>query len=367
MYRNLTILASVIAATAAAFGGCGKSDDGSPSIDSGAPVEAGADANVACTTDLMRDPKNCGTCAHDCLGGTCTGGTCDPATLVGNLDLPNAMILDGTYLYFAYSGHVARILAAASADGGTVEDLSSAAFTAQKLAVDATYVYVMTGTGVIRFPKSGDAGGGAVESLTYAVGKSLAVDVSNIFFQYPTGLAGAPKTGTGDGGVGDGGAGVLLAALGSDTITDIAVDDTNAFFSLPGQGTVLKVAKTGAPDGGATTIATGESFPSAIVLDDSYVYFTNNMGGTIRRLAKAGGMPTDFVTGIGQPVGLFIDATRLYYTDQVKGVVGSCPLTGCAGGMQTHAIGISPVAVAADAVAIYFLDYNGRALMRVAR
>lgn len=363
MYRNQTILACTIMAGAAALFGCGKSDDGGANVDSGPPVEAGADTTVACTTDLMHDPKNCGTCAHDCLGGTCTAGTCDPATLVGNLDLPNAMVLDGTYVYFAYSGHVARVLAA----GGAVEDLSTAAFTAQKLAVDATYVYVMTGAGVIRFPKAGDADGGAVENLTYAVGKSLAVDGSNIFFQFPTGLAGAPKTGAGDGGVGDGGAGVLLAALGSDTITDIAVDDSNAFFSLPGQGTVLSVPKTGAPDGGATTIATGEAFPSAIVLDATYVYFTNNMGGTIRRLAKAGGKPTDFVTGLGQPQGLAIDSTRLYYTDQAKGVVGSCPLAGCAGGMQTHAIGISPVAVAADAVAIYFLDFNGRALMRVAR
>ena len=42
-------------------------------------------------------------------------------------------------------------------------------------------------------------------------------------------------------------------------------------------------------------------------------------------------------------------------------------LAGCAAGMQTYAKGKNPVAVAADAVAVYFLDFGGRALLRVAR
>ena len=359
MSRNRTALACAVLASSSAFLGCGTKSEATP-VDASVP-ETSADASVACTTDLTRDRKNCGRCGHDCLGGVCNLGACDPAVVAGNLDLPSAMVLDGTYLYFAYSGHVARVLAA----GGAVEDLSTQAFTAQKLAVDATTVYVMTGNRVIRFPKTGDADGGASQEVALAVGRAIAIDVSSIFFQVPAGLAAAPKMGSGGG---DGGAGVLLAALGSDTINDIAVDDSFAFFALPGAGTVLKVPKTGAVgDAGAGVVASGEATPTNVVVDATYVYFTNNMGGTVRRVPKAGGPATDFVTGLGRPLGLALDGARLYYTDELKGTVGSCPLTACAADMQTHANGMRPVAVAADAVAIYFLDYRGRALMRVAR
>lgn len=362
MSRNHAAFACTVLACASALLGCEAKSEVAPA-DASVP-ETSADTAVACTTDLMHDPKNCGSCAHDCLGGICNLGACDAAVVAGNLDLPSAMVLDGTYLYFAYAGHVARVLAA----GGAVEDLSTQAFTAQKLSVDATAVYVMTGSRVIRFPKTGDVSGAATQELALAVGRALTTDVSSIFFQVPAGLAAAPKTGAGDGGVGDGGAGVLLAALGSDTIDDIAVDDSFAFVSLPGPGTVLKVAKTGAVgDAGAGVLATGEATPSSVALDATYVYFTNNMGGAVRRVPKAGGPVTDFLTGLGRPLGLAVDASRLYYTDEVKGTVGSCPLSGCAMGKQTHAMGMRPVAVAADAVAIYFLDFGARALMRVAR
>ena len=358
MSRTPTALACLVLAGASTLLlGCGTKNEVAP-VDASVP-ETSTDAAMACTTDLMHDPKNCGSCAHDCLGGVCYLGACDPAVVAGNLDLPSAMVLDGTYLYFAYSGHVARVLAA----GGAVEDLSTQAFTAQKLAVDATHVYVMTGSSVIRFPKSGDAGGAASQVLSMATGRALAVDVSNIFFQVPAGLAATPKTGTGV----DAGASVLLAALGSDTINDLAVDDNFAFLSLPGPGTVLKVPKAGAGDAGAGVLASGEASPTNVVVDPTYVYFTNNSGGTVRRVPKAGGPATDFVTGLGRPRALAIDATRLYYTDELKGAVGSCPLTGCAAGMQTYATGRNPVAVAADAVAVYFLDFGGRALLRVAR
>jgi hypothetical protein len=359
MSRTPAALACLVLAGASTLLlGCGTKNEAAP-VDASVP-ETGVDAAVACTTDLMHDPKNCGICAHDCLGGVCYLGSCDPAVVAGNLDLPSAMVLDGKYLYFAYSGHVARVLAA----GGAVEDLSTQAFTAQKLAVDATYVYVMTGSNVIRFPKAGDADGGASERLAPAVGRALAIDVSNILFQVPAGLASAPKAGTG----GDGGASVLLAALGSDTINDLAVDDTFAFFSLPGPGTILKVPKAGSVgDAGAGVLASGEAAPTNVVVDATYVYFTNNSGGAVRRVPKAGGPATDFVTGLGRPRALAIDAARLYYTDELKGDVGSCPLSGCAAGMQTYAKGMNPVAVAADAVAVYFLDFSGRALLRVAR
>jgi len=38
--------------------------------------------DAACSADRLRDPKNCGSCGHDCLGGACQSGRCQPTTMV---------------------------------------------------------------------------------------------------------------------------------------------------------------------------------------------------------------------------------------------------------------------------------------------
>ena len=61
--------------------------------------EGGVDAS--CGADLQNDPKNCGTCGHDCLGGDCLTGICQPALVTQSASLaPYAMVLDSGKLYF---------------------------------------------------------------------------------------------------------------------------------------------------------------------------------------------------------------------------------------------------------------------------
>src|SRR6266487_1268757 len=38
---------------------------------------------------LETDPKNCGACGHDCLGGKCEGSVCQPLKLV---DIPHEVV-----------------------------------------------------------------------------------------------------------------------------------------------------------------------------------------------------------------------------------------------------------------------------------
>ena len=35
-------------------------------------------SSTSSCTDTMTDPKNCGTCGHDCQGGSCATGMCQP-------------------------------------------------------------------------------------------------------------------------------------------------------------------------------------------------------------------------------------------------------------------------------------------------
>ena len=67
-------------------GGTSGSDGGG--MGGTALTDAGRDADSSSCVDTTSDGKNCGTCGHDCLGGTCTGGQCQPLLLaqyVGNM------------------------------------------------------------------------------------------------------------------------------------------------------------------------------------------------------------------------------------------------------------------------------------------
>src|SRR5262249_55506489 len=54
--------------------------DGASSGDSGLSDESGPSG--PCNAYLSSDPKNCGRCGHDCLGGTCIAGRCQPLILL---------------------------------------------------------------------------------------------------------------------------------------------------------------------------------------------------------------------------------------------------------------------------------------------
>src|SRR5438445_6182548 len=78
--------------------------DGSPPVDGGTDVvEASADVFVdaGCTADTQNDPKNCGKCGHDCVGGSCTAGACQVATLVTGQVAVTSLAPAATKLFWA--------------------------------------------------------------------------------------------------------------------------------------------------------------------------------------------------------------------------------------------------------------------------
>ena len=102
-------LAATAVALSASTGGCGGSyrpDDATTgddaSVDSttneSSTSDAGPDAN-ACGADLQTDPKNCGRCGHDCLGGACGAGKCQAIELAAvSAPLAHALV-SGSYVY----------------------------------------------------------------------------------------------------------------------------------------------------------------------------------------------------------------------------------------------------------------------------
>ena len=49
--------------------------------------------------DLSSDPKHCGSCGHDCLGGACEQGACQPVLLASGLLRPFGLAKDDDFVY----------------------------------------------------------------------------------------------------------------------------------------------------------------------------------------------------------------------------------------------------------------------------
>lgn len=60
--------------------------------------------------DTSSDPKNCGSCKHDCLGGTCSGGQCQPVAVASSLGSNVRLIgIDDQSLYYSMPSNTASL------------------------------------------------------------------------------------------------------------------------------------------------------------------------------------------------------------------------------------------------------------------
>jgi hypothetical protein len=74
--------------------------DAKDASDATAFADADADAGPACDADLTTDPKNCGSCGHDCLGGTCVAAKCQPIVLLDGVQYkPTGLAVDDTSVF----------------------------------------------------------------------------------------------------------------------------------------------------------------------------------------------------------------------------------------------------------------------------
>ncbi len=62
------------------------------------------DSTNGCEVHLTDDGKNCGTCGHSCLGGTCALGVCGSFVLASGQARPSALAVDSTGVYWINEG-----------------------------------------------------------------------------------------------------------------------------------------------------------------------------------------------------------------------------------------------------------------------
>jgi hypothetical protein len=353
-----------------------KADDASAPLDDAAlDASVSADSMVpprdsstaSCMADVVADPINCGSCGHDCQGGTCTSGACDPVTLAithGSVGLA----VDSTFVYFADSeaGVLYKVSKSLTRTGVPTPVVSgTAAQSVQGIASDGTYVYWtnktspgevrralptganlttiasnqgqpdwiasngttvawtnQTANQVMSAPSNTD--GGVAPTQLNATGESgtvlagIAIDEANVYYAAKTSGGGLAERAPLDGGG--------VSELGTPTYVGVGIDDVNAYWS---GGAANPSVYQNAKGGSATTqmtIAAGALIcPLGVASDGVNVYFFDQGdpscafapgdAGALYRvpIGHSGALPKPLVTGLTDPQGIAVDGTAVYW------------------------------------------------------
>ncbi len=342
----------------------------------GNPTDGGMDSGP-CMKNLSADPKHCGRCDHDCLGGTCTAGKCDPVVLASGLHGPSGIAVGAKDVYVTtYLGNA--VLAVAKDASGT-QVLVANEVKARGVAVVGTTLYWANGDfefngtdrkggiwqcrlpacalatrriiapgdfAIFPIPRGdtmfyGEANGGGLISrvpidggtkrfVSDNPGGPFGIALDDVHAYY-TGGAPFLYRALLDGGNTDGGPDDERLVPTDRTVGFVAVDDKRVYFSYAednGKGHVVSIAKS-APSGGSINYGSvsDNAFPVGIALDDKNIYWSTGGTGTVSTptgdgkilmcpKAGCGGMPPT-VLAIGNffsgPMAL--DETGIYWVE----------------------------------------------------
>ena len=333
--------------------------------------DAASDAPT-CSGDLRADPKNCGRCGHDCLGGGCNAGTCQPIILASEQLRPTEIALDATHVYFAAAAgsSILRV----PVKGGPVDLVADDATLGSNIALDDAYVYFMTGGypngGVARAPKAGKPDGGSTTIATAGFPVAFfALDDANVYWTGGRFTGGAVLGGVYEAPKGsmNGVGNKLVPALAAET-TSVAVDDTNVYFANV-MGRIFSVTKGGT----VGLLATAQTGATGLLADGKRVYWANGGQGSIvatdKPAADAGAATLKVLAaGQNQPARIALDDVAIYFTSTGSGTIGSCPRSGCTDVVRLVASDqAAPLGIAVDAVAVYWANSGNGTIMKVAK
>jgi hypothetical protein len=271
------------------------------------------------------DPVNCGSCGHDCLGGSCSGGTCGLITLASKQAYASYPLIKGPYVYWAnYQAlEIVRILKDGSCtDPSCVEKVVPT----NGIVVDGYVRWVaFSGDSLLWatyndiYPASVaqlDADGGYTKlgSVTWSTGNLLdGTDVYASAIEEPWLIA---RMTVGQSGVTP----VVTTATTTDagtsggTVYAMLADASGIWFAEYVSGNIYLLGRGQTCVLGSTCNAVAQGAgPVAMAQDDASLYVSNRGDSTIVRIDKQTHAKTVLATGQKQCQAILIDGTKLYW------------------------------------------------------
>jgi hypothetical protein len=374
----------------AADSGLRASDDAD--LDARAPVaDSGADARVDDASDeegeagcvparLDADPRNCGSCGHDCLGGDCAGGACQPIVLARDLDAGTlqAIAIDDTSVYWGDSSGVVGVVAKSGGDGRLL--LTNALDVALSIAVDTQRLYVGTGRGVYAFNKDGS---GQVTVSPAARAFNLVVEPQAIDWTDPSSPDGDVQPSLVRAPFGPDGGFLPLQVVASNLWSlSVASDGSNVFWvSNDAEQALMRTPL----DGGVPAVVAchGPDYPSnQMVVDSTDLAWIGSGYPNVWTASKDDGAPLDggcaeaptarprAATHMPETGALALTSRFAIWTEfgpgNVKAVVldGSCTGDSCVRTLATNRN--QPYWIVADERAAYWVEWYPQSIVKVA-
>jgi hypothetical protein len=300
-------------------------------------------------TDTQSDPRNCGACGHDCLGGPCNAGKCGACALVISSDL-DSIALDDTYVYYTErdQGAVSKV----ALSGGPPTKLANRIVYTSALSVGPSSVYFAqfyaSEIGSVQsIPKDGGAptvlanfAGAPTAWVFDGTAIHLSVFNGNVTSQFTdviVPLDGGP-TRTLDAGV------------------PLGVNDGVLYFKPLAGGLASRTI-----DGGPIiTLWTGPGEIDAVAFENGDILALQSQGepGSLLRMPLAGGAPETLVAGLEFSGSLAADASGMYWGENFR-LRRRAP----DGAVETLYVGSRQFqsSIKTDANAIYWVDTGGGA------
>jgi hypothetical protein len=314
----------------------------------------------------MDDPRNCGRCLHDCIGGACEAGVCRPWTI---LDTPASDIVsDNTRVYWAYASASGNVSSCARTGCQAETVLIANAPQPGKMAIDNNSVYYTTyipdGGYLASCARGGCDGGPTILSGEHTYPAWLVVDSNAVFYNVNNGaILECTLPSCGDGGV----------SLTNTVVAQGLAQEWNLIHWTEGYSTLWSCQK-GNCNASRKLIAAGLTSLRAVAGYGGLVYAVQSgANGRVLRCPNAPNCaPQIIAQGLDDPDEIEADWTGFYFITHgsnpaTNGALNYCPLNGCQGSPQVLIGGLSYVnALTLDQDAIYVVS-SGSPILGVAK
>lgn len=284
-------------------------DGGGDQVEGCAPGTSDCDTSEGCETTTSSDPKNCGKCGRDCLDGTCENGTCKPLKIAGTTGAKAFAVEPGNLYWVNDQGAVywMKVGGQASliASGQSLGDSPS-------VAADSESIYWATSIAILKANKTTKALTTIASSQNKP--KSLALYSSNVYWIQDKSVMRAPKTG---------GAATNIADEAS-APEQVKVDASGVYWVVYGSNELRSAGHSG---GTASTLNSDYAGPKSLALGGSSVFVAEHgsdsgfNNGIISSVAKSGGARQELASTQTYPQGIDTDGTDVYWANFNGGAI----------------------------------------------